>query len=467
MKQSYLILLSLCYLVPIYGQNGFAKQWHMAGNVHLDFSAGNPAVNNNSAMETFESNISYSDASGNLLFYSNMGRINNAMPSQSTGLLWNRNHEVMPNGNLVDSVGCQSAENGGIVIPDFNNPKIYHLYTTDCQETIWYYPSKHIGLRRTSINMALDGGLGDVIEKGTAIFGDSTQRVGGGIAATKHANGIDYWIVIHSLNYSGTNTTFYTFLVTAGGISGPYSQDIGTSEIYPSPIEISPSGNKIVYGQELFDFDNSTGQLSNPIDIGYNPLGTSFSPNGALLYTTNGYALHQYNLSSSNIVNNKVTVYTSPITTYESIGAMQMGPNCKIYVSRLDIPKFGVINLGNNTGTACDFVPTAISYTDNLGYGYFKFPNFIESEFNCQTASIDDVFTGNWEIRQSQLNQEISIHFDSQFIGEELTVVDMKGSIIYTCIVDNKDLRIDLATLNKGVYVVRLSGQALGKKIVL
>lgn len=64
--------------------------------------------------------------------------------------------------------------------------------------------------------MNLNGGLGSVISKNYILINDSMNV--GKIAACKHGNGRDWWIVIHRVN---TNR-FFKFLLTPYGFTGPF-----------------------------------------------------------------------------------------------------------------------------------------------------------------------------------------------------------------------------------------------------
>jgi len=134
---------------------------------------------------------------------------------------------------------------------------------------------------------------------------------------------------------------------------------------------------------ELFDFDNSTGIISNPIKITYqeNFYGIAFSPNNSILYTTIDIgAIFQYNISS----NNATTISASQILLPDSIlypysGALQLAPDGKIYVS-IAYPgsSMGVINNPNNLGLACNFQINGPIFPIGAIYK-IGLPNFIDA----------------------------------------------------------------------------------------
>jgi hypothetical protein len=123
---------------------------------------------------------------------------------------------------------------------------------------------------------------------------------------------------------------------------------------------------------EIFDFDNSTGTVSNPLTIYYNgvpnivgPWSLSFSPDNSKLYavpsTLSGDScyLYQYDLSSGvpsviSASQQLIALSISSSSTNE-LGALQMGPDGKIYISRLLSDTLAVIKNPNSLGLGCNF----------------------------------------------------------------------------------------------------------------
>ena len=93
---------------------------------------------------------------------------------------------------------------------------------------------------------------------------------------------------------------------------------------------------------EIFDFDNATGNITNPIrvdtdDKEYEPYGLEFSPNNRFLYTADYKSgtpyygrLVQYNLSVSDIASTRAIVTEERNVAYRSL---QFASNQQIYVT--------------------------------------------------------------------------------------------------------------------------------------
>ena len=125
-------------------------------------------------------------------------------------------------------------------------------------------------------------------------------------------------------------------------------------------------GNRIAnalynnYKFDVWDFDNATGILSNPMTFSWGPVnktyGVEFSPDGNILYVSAPYEkkIIQYNLlagSQVNIENSGYTVVDDPLNG----GALQLGPDNKIYFANQGSSSLGVISDPNVIGLGCNY----------------------------------------------------------------------------------------------------------------
>jgi hypothetical protein len=131
----------------------------------------------------------------------------------------------------------------------------------------------------------------------------------------------------------------------------------------------SPQFNRIAIANiffqdaEVFDFDNSTGQLSNPIILNYpftgaagGTYGIEFSCNGELLYVSDGSSLVQFDLTAGNAADILASAYPVLSNSFSCYG-LQLGPDRKIYISN---GALDVINNPDEPGAACDYSQGAI-----------------------------------------------------------------------------------------------------------
>jgi len=128
-----------------------ASYWYFGNRAGLRFDSSTGTVNavTDSQLSTLEGCTTISDENGNLLFYSD-GRF-----------VWNRNHQIMPNGTGIN--GDNSSTSSGVIIPKPQDPNFYYLFTVDEPH---HDPSQreggNFGLNYSQINMTANGGLGEV-----------------------------------------------------------------------------------------------------------------------------------------------------------------------------------------------------------------------------------------------------------------------------------------------------------------
>ena len=326
-------------------------------------------------METLENCVNVSDAGGNFIFYSN------------SEYVYNKNLRVMPNGTGLS--GSMSATQSAAV-QNPANPNRYYLFLLDelCGAK---------GFTYSEIDMTLDGGLGDVVTatKNTFIKGS----VGEKITTVRHANGNDTWVIVHGC---GSNE-FYAYLVSNTGITTtPVTSATGTafngSADGTGQLKASPDGCKLaisLYGQglaELFDFNNATGVISNPITFNYgiiyNVYGVEFSPNGSKLYVglTWEQKIYQYDLNAGSAAAIANSQYLVAITeAFNRPGSFQIGPYGKIYISKSS-DQLAVINNPNGLGAACGYKGDGVSLAGRSSVN--SLPSMYQSYFFDPKPSI-------------------------------------------------------------------------------
>jgi gliding motility-associated-like protein len=374
--KSKLLICSLFFSLMCSAQ-GEANFWYFGSKAGLDFNSGSPVVRTDGQLQTFEGLASISDSAGNLLFYTD-------------GItIYSKNHTVMLNGTGL--FGDPSTTQSATIVPRPGSTTIYYVFSIDAE-------AKPNGLSYSIVDLSLNGGLGAVTVKNTFINSPVCEK----IAIIKNDDETGFWILTHLWN----SNSFQARLLTSTGISAPVTTNIGTIVTgativppgVPSPentlgyMKFSPDGTKVAicnYGEsgfsignlELFDFNNATGVLSNAQSLmtnQYGLYGLEFSPNGKLLYATiNRYGkLYQFDLTSANIPASRRTLLDSP--TKARIGALQLAPDGKIYISTSLDPFLGIINNPNGLDTSCGLIMNGL----NLGtISYLGLPAFNQSIF--------------------------------------------------------------------------------------
>lgn len=401
MRYSALTLVVLL-LTAAFGQKQ-GNIWYFGDHAGFDFNSGAPVQISGGATHYVtcpschaEGSAVISDSSGTLLFYSDGAQV------------WNAQHTVMPNGSGL--LSNASSTQGALILPRPYSNHLYYLFTVDD----FHINDLLNGFRYSVVDMCQDNALGDIMDgqKNILITDSVTEK----LAAVRHANGVDYWVVVHKWQ----SDAFHAYPLTVGGVGAPVVSYIGTT--HPTgmggigssigQMKISPDGTHlaIVNGNstpsilEYFDFDASTGVVSNAVslvpDSAWMYYGVAFSPDNSKLYvgvTMNGNGVYQFDLNAGG--GDPVAVaasMTQVASTWNYLG-MQLGPDGKIYVARspfMNNTAVGVIHDPNLAGTACNYQDAAITLVG--AYASYSFPSFVDSydysttEPECVTLALDE-----------------------------------------------------------------------------
>lgn len=340
-----------------------AWHWYFGNRCALHFNTGN-AISGSGPLDTVEGTAAISNTStGQLLFYTNGVQV------------WNKNHNQMLNGDSL--FGHISTTQSALIVPKPGSQNLYYIFTCDMQG------GSH-GVCYSVVDINLNGGLGDLILKNQQITpSSSTEKLTG----ARHCNGVDFWIIDHAMN----SDAFNAYLLSSTGLNpipvvsniGPYVP--GNPWNSQGVMKTSPDGKKLALGNvglrttEIYDFNNTTGIISNPVIITYpnnGIYGISFSPDNSKLYASDPVSpkLYQYDLSSS--IPSTIIASESIINSSEAIWALQLAPNGRIY-GTVYYGNLAVINNPNALGTSCNMQPNSITVSNNT-FLQIGLPNYIE-----------------------------------------------------------------------------------------
>ncbi len=342
------------------------------------------------AMNFDFTNTSICDSTGNLLFYTNGIYIANALG------------DTMQNGGGINpgeyaddhSYLGYRLQQGAIILPLPDTSNIYYLLHTPLK-----YPSPSMGyhsdkLYYTVIDMGLANGYGGVVEKNKVVLDEPLFC--GGLTATRHANGRDWWILVSLFNSPG----YYRLLLTPNGIENYGIQQIGNIVHGLGQAVFSPDGSKFgIYslvdintGNDLniYDFDRCTGELSYPvieniIDTAWSG-GISISANSRYLYVSSFDFIYQYDLYANDVLASKDTVAnydgfeeegTNGILYPTRFFLAQLGPDGKIYInSPGSVSYLHVINHPDSAGLACEVLQHHVHLPTKNNSSLPNFPNY-------------------------------------------------------------------------------------------
>lgn len=388
MKNIVFFIFSISFFLSFFSSaQNQNNQWRFGNSGGIDFNTNSPINVSGSSIATYEGSASVADRNtGALLFYTDGVTV------------WDATNQPMPNGNglLGGTTQLLSSTTAAVIVPKPGSTKLYYIITIDEQ-------SSSNGVRYSLVDMNLNSGLGDIVanQKNIQLFQTTSEK----LEVVPASDGNSYWLLTH--DEPGNN--FYAFKISTLGIqSSPVISSVGSTQANGAGhMKVNRQFNKIAIGvtfgskMELFDFDNSTGVVSNPISWNHglqNPLiyGIEFSPNGKVLYVSNLDKLVQFDisLSSTNAIQNSAFLFPYSLSTgFSQPASLQLGPDDKIYINSGTID---VINCPNKLGSACGFQQYAIAnQSGGGGYGLPKwvyYPNDTANVVNNFIVYLDSCF---------------------------------------------------------------------------
>jgi hypothetical protein len=380
-----LIKKLLVFILIFAAISGYAQKqanyWYFGDYAGLNFGMGIPVPLTDGALSTGEGCSSISTSGGNLQFYTD-GRF-----------VYDRNNDQMPNGSGL--LGHSSSTQSGIIVPKPGSTTMYYIFTVDA-----YDNGLAAGLCYSRVDMTLNGGLGDVVtsEKNISLLPYSCEKV----TAVGHDDGYSIWVITHQWG----SDAFYAYLVTSAGvntepvISHTGEPLVGDQQASKGYLKVSPDGTKIAmanntaYTVGIFNFSNLSGTVTHIItDHGFvnpggndpgGPYGVEFSPNSHVLYIGEWKAnrrISQYDVSTNDgqaILDSK-TIVAQVGQSENPIGALQLGPDNRMYIARRDNPSLSRINSPNTLGIDCSFENNAVNLAGKISM--YGLPPFIQSFF--------------------------------------------------------------------------------------
>ncbi|MGB8191487.1 MAG: PKD domain-containing protein [Chitinophagaceae bacterium] len=351
--------------------------WYFGNFAGVNFNTNPPSALGDGQTNTLEGTSVMCDSTGKVLFYTD-GRT-----------IFNRDHDQMLNGFGLK--GHKSSYQSSIIVPKPGDRNIYYIFTADAWEN-----DGEEGYCYSEVDMRLDNGLGAVTsQKNIFLAGPSSER----LTAIRAADNNSYWVVTNEWS----SNRFRAFKVDCNGVNiSPVLSAVGrnmTEDTYCNIgiLRISPDAKHVIqtnvkgrtqavptneYAQ-LFDFDDVTGQLSNPriiplLNDGYY-FGAEISPNSQFAYFVNPFknTIHQFDITLSDI-NDVVASKQVFLMTEGSINGIAQGPDQKIYVTTSS-PSLHVINKPNVAGVGCDIVPDQLQLT---GGSSLSLPNIVPNLYS-------------------------------------------------------------------------------------
>jgi len=369
-----LIWLSAAAICSAQKQNNV---WYFGSHTGINFNTFPPTPVTRSPLVTPEGTASTCDpTTGAVLFFTDGVTV------------WNRNNGVMPNGTNLH--GGLSSTQSALIVPLPGSSTTYYIFTTAQLEGGGFQTN---GLQYSVVDMTRDGGLGDVVTKNVPVLAPSAEK----IAAVQNCDGQGIWI----LGIAWATNELHAYLLTSAGLStAPARSPLGfqiSLFTVQGCMQASPNGAHVAIATatgdrnsriDLYDFDRTTGTLSNhiPVDTAsYGHFGVCFSPDNSRIYfaSTADITAHapdtlwQCDISSgdeASIVASKTYINTPVPGNHK--GSMQIGPDGIVYVAEVG-NELGMILAPNKPGIACRYVPGGFSVDPDyltIGINTYLYP---------------------------------------------------------------------------------------------
>ena len=378
------ITISFLILFPFFLQaQKETYNWTFGGNAGMSFHFGEPRQFV-PASGSFEGCATISDADGQLLFYTE----GESMKDRK--------------GNRLEFLrGDDRATQSSLFVPWPERDSLYYIFIAPFQASNPF--------RYAVFNKNLNQGLGGTHAPVRNLFPNSTEKQ----AAVRHTNGRDYWLVTHTF----PGNTFQSYLIKPAGLDTiPVISVAGSSHGQindPNAIvgetegqmKISPDGTRLAlvvkYAGilEIFDFDATTGTISNPVQVsGFSDYvdGVEFSQNSKFVYVSErgifgtlgnndlpsriwGFELD----AQGGITQQKLLFESFSILT----GQLQLAPNGYIYFPKYREVSLGAIKRPNTSLTEAEASIDTTSFRMNqlhpdghlASIAWSGLPNFVSS----------------------------------------------------------------------------------------
>jgi hypothetical protein len=412
MKDIKLLLVVLLLVAGNASAQFTDRFWTFGDSAAIDFKNLSNPVPDSCVLRVRGSCASICDNSGNLLMYCGSPNIDIWRPpgppyTYNLGYMVNKYHRKILNG---DSLKCTAWYQEMIIVPKPGSIDQFYVFTAGVVA-----PTTPSGFFYNIVDLSLNNDSGYVIQKNIPL---ASFQVGDGVAAVKHGNGRDWWVLFRPWDSNVSNNTFYLYLATPQGLSGPFIQNVGTSVSSGAGFrrnEFSKDGTKLFSSTttgliELYDFNRCTGIISTPTIISQYSLAApvksfwslAVSPDKSKMYvtTTNTGAtsdssfLIQFDLNSSNILGTSDTLFA--LKRPQEFANMQIGPDNKLYICTWYTAADGcfdylycdstrnqtnlnlsVVNYPDSLGAACDFQPFSFYLGGKRAYcGLPNNPNY-------------------------------------------------------------------------------------------
>jgi len=434
-----------------------------------------------------QNNASICDKDGNLLMYTAGCHVSDRL------------HRPMPNGKINEGLvwdfyckyGDYPLYNGTLIIPMVSKANEYIVL----HRFLEFDPDPQLPggtstkLLYSIVDMNANNSFGDVKSKNQIVI--EKHLSGGDLTAVRHANNIDWWILVPGR----ANDLYYSIQMTENGPRPFQTMQLGIPMQYlddgGSQSCFSADGTKYARmtpstGLFLMDFNRSNGQLSNFRNVttgsetNDHSVGVAFSPNSRFVYLVYRFDLYQVDTWAQDFQASLVHIdswdgYVEGGIWAAGFDAAMLGPDCKIYIRTGTSNRvMHVIHNPNEKGKACNFEQHGIQLPAR---NHASIPNFVHYRLGYEPVC-DSTLTRTWDIFsdsneaigypnpvQSIMNIEL---LNRKNLIRNISILDLNGQVVAKKYFLNTNFKetMDLSSLDAGIYLVKVTDKS-GQEYVI
>jgi hypothetical protein len=482
---------------PVYAQHPYERTWVMGYDgpaipaVHfLKFDLENTTIISTLPSTVVQklTNASICDSLGNLLFFTNGRAIANV------------DRQIITRGDtLVNAELYRWHENSGfyyvqgaLMLPDPDTPERIHVIS---QSSDVRFDLQHLQLHfHPQLYYARIDKAGDdwyVSSKNNKL---SERFYANGINAVRHANNRDWWI----LTKEAYSNHYISYLFDGDSIRYHHTDTIGIVVGFDTVGfwmgAFSYQGDRFALfnprdGLEVFDFDRSTGRLSNfkafkiPEYRHWYYGSVAFSPSGRYLYFNDPSQVYQMDLEAANWAASITLVdewdgYVHNTYWATAFFQMQRTPDCRIIISTQGSnPYLHIIHEPDKSAQDCRLEQRALEFEYVLSSGLPNYPNFslgTEWEHYCSSpmtgTSQEDRLQITLSVWPNPASDIVSMHWEERGAFQKVTLLDLGGIVLQSMDVSgNEQASFWLHDQTPGIYILQFehrSGYLHHEKVV-
>ena len=470
MLSTRIIICSLVISLLAAHETGAQKQnnqWRFGPGSAIDFNTDPPTFPTDCALPTIvpdipegyvEGTASIADKNtGELLFYTDGKTV------------WNRLNLPMPNGEGIIANDYLSAWMGVVIVPVPGSCTRYYAFFADDGELA------QRGITYCEIDMTLDNGLGDIIpgRKNLSLYANVSEL----LIAYPNSSGDGYWLLTNAFPLD--SLLLAAFEITEAGIDtvpvlSSNSPSGFTGKLNPQGTKFATIGNNLNEVM-LFDFNNATGEISNPVIITAMLESADvlkkfeFSPNGNFLYASGDLNFVQIDVSSGDAATMSASTasltFGSPGGYYSDC---QLGPDGKIYVIRSPFV-YCIENPNNPTASIGEIteLPNYVSSSFSLPQRIFMLPqeapvasilapadSCVQNLFPFSISANSDLLSVSWDFddpASEEENSSNSVEPEHIFTGPG--TYEISAFVALSCGLDTANFTLELEVCDTTTFV--------------